>query len=192
MIKMITFDQMKTPTIEEFWGNSDPFARVSPPPDGTHVVKLSLSTSLVPTGVEKGTTKKGNTYRKVHIMLEVQDEGDRKKMFDGANTLLEWNGSNRIVGILQALGESVESITTKTQLASKLVEALKGEPLCRVESEWVVRVEEPEGSKKYKTVKRGMTKFPKNPDGTYNPEITYNGRRLKAKAEIVRYLALNG
>ena len=44
---------------------------------------------------------------------------------------------------------------------------------------------------KWKILKRGMTKFPKNPDGTYNHEITYNGRRLKAKAEIVRYLALD-
>ena len=58
-------------------------------------------------------------------------------MFDKASTLTRQDNSNRIVGILQALGETdIPEYISKVDLAKRLVAALQQNPLCRVESEW--------------------------------------------------------
>ena len=169
--------------------DANPFSEVPPPPDGIHIVRLSLSTSKSPTGCMLGTTWQGERFIEIHLMLEVLAEGtkyDKHKMFDIASTLTRRGQGNRMVEILKALGEPVEKPMEEVLSAKRLVVALQKQPLCRITSQWIARTEAPQGTWR---IKRGMTKFPRNPDGSYNHEIVY---RVKAKAEVLRYLPLAG
>ena len=93
-----------------------------------------------------------------------------------------------MAGVLKALGIAVPATITMKALAKMLENALEGEPLIGIETQWQARAQHGD---KWETVTRGMKKFPQRADGTYNHIIDdpETGEKVAAQATVVRYVA---
>jgi hypothetical protein len=180
---------------ENFNPNADAFAGPPPPPDRVYVAKLKLNENQVEGGFEAGRTKNDETMIVAHVEARIVDEGNPfhdRPVFDRVSTLvMKSSGNSAMAGILvSALDEEVDPHIGKGELARQFKQAIVQEPLVGIKTQWRLSVEDgehPDGRKKYKTVLRGMKRFPQNEDGTYS-HITEDG---EARCEIVAYMSVD-
>ncbi len=180
---------------------ADAFATFAPPPDATHVAKLKLATGGNSPAIQVGKDKNGHPFVMLSIEARIVAEGqpyNNSVCFDRASTVvMQSTGTCRMAGVLQALRVPVPRDMTAQQMARQLAAVLEGEPLAKIETQWQAREEVESGV--WKTVVRGMKRFPakKDADGNVIPgqyehtiESPKTGATLDAKAVILRYLPL--
>lgn len=166
--------------------DGDAFAGVAPTPDGEHIATLKLG----PRGITAGTTRSGHNYYNVHVECRVIAEGQRHDnfpVFDNVSTLIsDFTGTSRMAGVLKALREPVPARTTLSELVKQFAKALEGQPRVKVVTRWEADQKQSDG--KYKTIRRGMKKFPEITTGNYSPTITVDGEEVTAQAKVTKYL----
>lgn len=180
----------------DFNPDADAFSGPPPPPDGIAFVKLRLfKGGDTPTGFSVGQTRNGDSYIMARIEARIVDEGGPfhdRPLFDRQSTAKRTgSGTCGIAGVLKALGEAVPRTIGKRELAVMLRDVLEQEPMCRIEHQWQGRAQtgtDDNGRPIYRTVKRGMKKFPQNEDGSYNHVFEHDGEEVVAQATILRYL----
>lgn len=173
---------------------ADAFATPAPPPDGTHLVKLKLfRQGSGDSGFTIAKDKNDNEYIQARLEARIVAEGqkyDNAPVFDRVNTIImQSTGTCSMAGVLRALKVPVPSRVSKRDLARTLATALEGEPLVKIETQWQIREEQSDG--KWKTVLKGMKKFPPKKDGQGNVipgehEHVVDGNA--AQATVLRYL----
>ena len=163
----------------------DQFQAPPPPDEGTFRVKLKQKETDGSLWVQ-GNTKKGNKrYLKTQIearIIQLDGKFDNWPVFDNfvSTMVMENQGTNKIVGILKALGHEVPRSTTDVDLAKKLTDVLAGEPEAQVTVQWEGYCEGCE-----KTVLKGQKRFPA---GKHITECSKDGNTVTAQARIIKYL----
>jgi hypothetical protein len=172
---------------------ADPSTPPPPPPDGIHLAKLKVFRQGSESGWTRAKDKNGNDYIGVRLELRIVAPGepyDDRPVFDRVNTIvMQGTGTASIMGPLRALKVPVPTKISKVELAKLLATQLEGEPTVKVETRWEIREEQEEG--KWKTVRRGMKKFPPKHDANGNVipgEYDHTIDGLHAQATVVRYL----
>lgn len=171
--------------------DADAFQGPPPPPDGVHLVKLSLFRRNGESPFQAGRDRRGRPYIMAAVVGTLVAEGkpwNNQKVFDRVSTVIfQSSGTCRMAGALKALGISVPATTSTKQLAQLLENALEGEPLVGVETRWEARAQHDET---WVTVAKGMKRFPMRQDGSYQHIITDpdTGELVTAQATVVRYL----
>jgi hypothetical protein len=180
---------------DNFNPNADAFVGPPPPPDGLWLAKLKLNESQVKGGFKAGRDRNDNTIITAQVEARIVDEGGEfhdRPVFDQVSTLVMQGSQNsRMAGLLtKALEEVVDDRIGKGDLARRLRDALVAEPVVTIETQWRASKEDgehPDGRKKYKNVAKGMKRFPRNEDGTYNHVIEQDGDSHEARADIINY-----
>jgi hypothetical protein len=180
---------------------ADAFAGPPPPDDGDHRVKLSLGPRKVQTGkISKGADK-GKPYYMVHVQGKVQpgDKFEGRVTFDTVSTMvMQGTGTSRMVGVLKALGETVQSRVGILEITKLLAARLDGEPEVIQQTQWSAycadcKAEYDQTSgrrgKKNGIVLRGQSRFPQNGDGGHRHQVEcpHCGSLLTAQAEVIAY-----
>lgn len=180
----------------------DQFAYPAPPPAGTYDAKLKIKQK---DGVDfyRGETGKGKKYLATQIEARLVIVGgdeslqryDNWPIFDNfVSTLVqEQAGTNKIVGILKAVGQQVPAKTTDVELARLLRDKLAGEPSCKITIDWEASAETGQTDDRGKAIYerfKGMKRFPADPNkkGTYLPVVSIKGTDATAQAIILKYL----
>jgi len=178
--------------------NADAFAMPAPPPDGEYVMRMTINKNNSPTGFVGGKDKNDRAYISADFLLTVVKEGsdlNGRTVFDNASTMvMQSSGTCKMAGILkQALKQDVPRNIGRQELARKFQAALVGEPLIGVEIQWQARSQQADG--KYKTIARGMKKFPPRVDDEGNPTGDFHAyvkdpntqEEVQARAVPIRY-----
>jgi hypothetical protein len=149
------------------------FEAPPPVPDDTYVARLGLMPNAT-----ASFEVNGKTYVNFKLMARIINEGHRTNnnvVFQMENDMPGRDGKlSRIASILKELGyKAGVDYRTKPEARKLLVGALASEPICKIRTRLELSVDtglvDPNSGKKiYGMVFRGMTKFPKNPDGSYN------------------------
>jgi hypothetical protein len=177
-------------------GDADAFSAPPPPPERDSSGKViqyrvHLRHREGKATYKQGKTKTGNAYIATSLEAKIVDPGgdfDGITLYDGfVSTLNNRQGTNRMAGILRALGVPVPGRLTSVELARLFQETLNGEPECTVEIEWSAYSEEENA-----TVLKGMKRWPKDAAGNHKGEATYEktGETVRARADIAKYLPL--
>lgn len=166
--------------------DKDQFQAPPPPDEGTFRVKLKQKETEGSLWVRK-FGKKGTKKPYLATQIEariIQPDGkfDNWPVFDNfvSTMVMENQGTNKIVGILKALGHEVPRTITDVELAKKLTEVLAGEPEAQVTTQWEGYCETCE-----KTVLKGQKRFPA---GKHITECSKDGTGVNAQARIIKYL----
>lgn len=138
-----------------------------------------------------GTKKNPNvTYLKTGIEARIVEPGNRFDdwpVFDNfvSTMVQQMTGTNKIVGIIKALGEHPVSLND-VALAQQLTALLAAEPTVRISVTWEGYCESCE-----KTVLRGEKRFPQNGHGGHlnTAECSKDGTQIVAQSRIDKYLA---
>jgi hypothetical protein len=180
--------------------DADQFAFPAPPPAGVYEAKLKIKQTDGSDFVRK-VTKKGKAYLQTQLELRLVivggelDKYDNWPIFDNfVSTLVnEQQGTNKMVGILKALGKQVPAKTNDVELCKMLRDAVAGEPSCKVSIEWEASAEvgtDSDGNKVYERFK-GMKRFPMAPDGkNHLGVVQLKGVDAPANAVVLKYLPL--
>lgn len=173
------------------------YEKLPPPPDDTYVCKLKLGSQ----GFTAGKTKNDEPYIMAAIEARIVKEGDKLNnvpLFDRVSTVVLQNvGTSAMATLLvRGLGQKVPRSVTRKELATMLDTALAAEPLVRVTTEWQARTEIDPG--KWKTIARGMKRFPPRKDadgnvvaGQYVPVLSHKDYgEVDAQIAITDYLPL--
>lgn len=172
----VSLDELDARMVEEkieINPEANPMEAPPPPDDGIHRVKLVLDTN----SWEQKETKPGKDGKKraylscqfYGVIVAEGTKNNNKRVFGRVNTLV-FDGKNEMAYILlQALGgktnpQAVNTVTkleNYIELAKAFQQVLAGEPIVRVETQWVARYnagtkEDPD----YKTAKSGQKNFP--------------------------------
>lgn len=182
----LTLDQLADET-EELLEGYDERANFfdGPPPvdDGEYLVKLELATQQA---ILRKTDKNGRPYYQIGLIATVSNPGgkfDGRKLFDRPNTII-LRGSNRVSGILQALG--IKPLPSASSQGTQLAKALQGTPECLVRTQWESRYKASDGT--YKTFAKGQKKHPTSESGAHlHSNIGPDGEEITAQATIVAY-----
>lgn len=175
----------------------DQFATMPVIPDGTYRVKLIHKQTDGSFWQKKVTQKGHKPYLNTAIEARVIDPAgkfDNWPIFDNnvSTLVMEMTGTNRIVGILKALGVPNSEISRDPrELAKKLTEQLEGEPEVQITTQWEGYCETCE-----KTRAKGMRRFPEQKQdgkpvkGTHDSymECPQDGTQLMVNARITKYL----
>lgn len=170
---------------------ADAFETPQPVPDGTHACQITLFRRNGESPFSAGKDKHGRPYIMASISGSVIAEGkpyNNTHVFDRVSTVvLSSSRTCRMAGLLRALGVPVPANTTARALAQMLETTLQGEPLVGIETQWQVRAQRGDT---WKTILRGMRKFPLRADGSHNHVIDDpdTGEKLTAQATVLRYL----
>lgn len=184
---------------------ANPMEAPPPPDDAIHRAKLVLDT----TSWERRETKanKNGESRKFltcKFYAVIQAEGTKnnnKRLFGQVNTLVFDGKSQMGYILLQALGgkgnpqavSTVQKLENYIELAQAFQQVLAGEPIIRIESEWMAQYNAgTKESPEWKTAKSGQKNFPlidpKDASKGYNPKIDVRGHgEVVAKAAIKDY-----
>jgi len=173
---------------------ADAFATPTPPPDGTHIVKLKLfRQGSGDSGFTIAKDKNGNEYIQARLESRVVAEGTKYNnmpVFDRVNTIvLQSTSTCSMAGVLKALRVAVPSRISKRDLAKTLAAVLEGEPLVKIETQWQIREEQDDG--KWRTILKGMKRFPPKKDVSGNVvpgEFEHIVDGSAAQATVLRYL----
>jgi hypothetical protein len=134
--------------------------------------------------MKKLSNKKSTAYLASNISIEVAENVANPKEYWGrklyppyyAMTLvMENTGTTGVQALLQGIGKGdvLKNIPrTKEKQAAALTRELASKPLTYVSTDWRVQPYDKEKELTLFTIK-GMTRFPKNSDGTYNPEYDH-------------------
>lgn len=165
--------------------DKDQFQSPPPPDEGTFRVKLKQKETDGSLWVQGEGKKNHKRYLKTQIEARIiQPDGkfDNWPVFDNfvSTMVMENQGTNKIVGILKALGHEVPRSTTDVDLAKRLTEVLAGEPEAQVTVQWEGYCEVCD-----KTVIKGQKRFPA---GKHITECSKDGAQVTAQARIVKYL----
>lgn len=178
--------------------DADAFTFPAPPPAGTYDAKLKVKQKDGSDFV-RGTTKDGKSYLATQIEARlIIPSGDNQKydnwpVFDNfVSTLVsQQTGTTRLAGILKALGVPVPAKTSDVELAKLLLNALAGEPSCKITIDWEGSADtgrtDDKGEKIY-VRKKGMKNYPSDGAGGHRPSITVDGTDIQANATILKYL----
>lgn len=178
--------------------NKDAFAAPPPPKDGTHLVRLGYGSDDPEKRWQRRKDKNGNQYYATKLMAKIiapGEEDDNKVVFDGFVSTMMRQGTSRVIGVLQALGHDVGTITSHLDQVKALDNLLAGEPTCNIETEWEAQFNTGEkddnGKDIYKRMKKGMKNFPSDANGVYQHilESPVDGSDVSAQARIIRYSA---
>jgi len=173
--------------------DADPFAGIDPVPAETYLVKLAFKEGV---GWDGNRNDNGQlTSLWTQLVLTIADgDHENRKIFDMASTMVNDSGTNKVAGILKALGyeEELKGARNHQDLAKLLGKALLSEPTCHIDLDWIWKVntgqKNAKNKDKYKVVKRGMVKNAKQrQNGTYDPILTINGEDIRAQEDIIRY-----
>lgn len=171
--------------------DADAFQGPPPPPDGIHLVKLALFRRNGESPFQAGKDKHGRPYIMASVVGTLIAEGrswNNQKVFDRVSTvILGTSGTCRMAGVLKALGIPVPATTTMKGLAQMFENALEGEPLIGIETQWQCRSQRGDT---WETILRGMKKFPQRQDGGHQHIITdpETGELVTAQANVLRYV----
>lgn len=182
--------------------DADPFAFPPPVPDGTHRAKLKGS------GKWKAYPKKDDVtalgYLATAIEARLIDDGqpwDNNVVFDNfvSTSIMQSSGTCRVAGVLKVLGVVVPNRTSHAELARMLNDALAGEPIVQIKTQWEGYCGTCSGKKDRvgNVVLRGMGRFPLAKDSEGNPtdrhdheiECPKDGTLLRTSARIQKYLS---
>lgn len=184
--------------------NANAFQRPAPIPDALYVGKLALQTgNYAKPVIQGGEDKNGNDYFLGNFyvaLLESATDGvpsevlkGKSKKIQGRVTTFETQDAsgrktNEMAAVAIAAG-AVPNGNTLGEVAFAFDQAVRGGATVGVLTEWRAQKKDEKGQ--YNTVRRGMTNFPKNEDGSYNPTITVDGQELTARAEIKAIVRLS-
>lgn len=178
----------------------DQFASMPVIPDGTYRVKLIHKQADGSYWLKK-VTKKKKAYLNTQIECRVIDPAgnfDNWPIFDNqvSTLVMEMTGTNKIVGILKAIGvptsELAQVARDPKELAKLLTDKLQGEPEVQITTQWEAYCETCE-----KTKVKGMKRFPAQKDAEGKPikdkfssqmECPIDGTALMVNPRIVKYL----
>jgi len=177
----------------DFDPTADAYAAIPPPDDAVYVVRVELDKNKSPSGFLSGRSKQGTGYIMANVVATIEDEGNSfngRKYFDSLSTFVsQATGACTMATFLEkALRVAVPPNAKKTELAKMLETELEGGALCRIESQWQARQEQDNG--KWRTIKRGQARFPKNEDGTYNHILEDLPDKPVARGTIVDFLPM--
>ena len=195
---------------------ADAFARVAPPEDGLWLVSLQP----IPDGQYlESLDRNQNPYYAINLVSKFTTP--ERKDLDGreltdfyvSTMVMASSGTCRVAGVLRALRAQVKGRTTSLALMLQLADLLKSQPSCRIETQWEARVATggvtEKGKAEYKTILRGMSRFPRlakpGPNGQkFNHRIYWDanskrivpsvaeGEEVVAMPRIIRYAAVGG
>lgn len=168
---------------------ADQFQYPPPPAEGTYRAKLKQKETDGSLWTRNFTKKGNKPYLQTAIecrLIAPDSKYDDWPVFDNfVSTLVqETSGTNRIVGILRALGVQVPARTTDKELAQLLTEVLAKEPDAMITVQWEGYCPTCE-----KTAVKGEKRFPQLENGGHrgNMECPKDGSDVQAQARIVRY-----
>lgn len=164
--------------------DKDQFAAPPPVEEGTFLAKLSQKEVNGSLWV-RGESKKHKRYLQTAIearIIQVEGKYDNWPVFDNfvSTMVMENQGTNKIVGILKALGHEVPRTTNDVDLAKKLTEVLAGNPICKITVGWEGYCEVCD-----KTVLKGQKRWPA---GRHVTECPKDGATVTAQPRVLKYL----
>lgn len=179
--------------LENINPEEDAWRDIPPVPDGIRLYKLTPGKATV------GETKNKETLYMVNIQAKVIEDPDFEgfMVFDSPNTIIpRGRSTNAMVGILYELGVDVRkdrSINTKAKLAKRFYDEMVKEPTLKAQTEWQCQkvTEDKDGKKVYKTIMKGMDRFPKDKDGKPIPVVVDKDGEWKAQAKVIRWIGPN-
>ena len=172
---------------QELNPDADAYAAPPPPPDQRWQGKLAISEQGITSGNVKKGAQKGKGFYQINVAATItapDSPFDGRVVFDGPTTLV-FDGISKAAGLTKILGGTVAARTTNVEVARELARLLQGEPTALFDTRWEAYCRDCE-----KTIKRGMKKFPQNPDGTHRSTIKCPecGGEVSAKATISKYV----
>lgn len=195
---------------------ADAFARAAPPDDGLWLVVLQ---PIADGDFIEAQDRNGDPYYACDIMAKfttpARPDLDGREMTDFyvSTMVFRSSGTCRAAGVLRALRQPIKPKTTHEALMQQLAKALKGSPSCQIETQWEARVatgqELPSGKPEYRTLLRGMRRFPllekPGPQGQKHNHVIYwdseakrlvptaaQGEDVAAMSRIIRYAPVGG
>jgi len=173
----------------EFDPQAEAFAFPPPPPEGDHLAVLLLG----PQGFKRGTAKDGRPFITAYIEARIQAPGERwddRPVFDNfVDTLISpFSGTCRMVGVLKALGRTVEARTKALELARALHAALLSQSQVSITVKWRGYCQNCGGE-----TMKGARQFPATADGGHRAvgECPTCKGEVAAQARIVAYKPSN-
>lgn len=168
----------------------DAWKDIPPVPDGVRLYKLTLGK------VQSGETKDKEVFYMVNLVAKVIEDPDYEGfvIFDSPSTIIpRGRSTNAMVGILYELGIDIrkdKSINTKAKLAKRFKDEMIKEPTLKAQTEWIAQkvTEDKNGKKTYRTIMKGMDRFPKDKDGKPIPIVSDKDGDWKAQARVVRWI----
>ena len=186
--------------------NADHFAKPAPPPDGKWRVKLNIKDGEWKDGTPGKAGKPALTCSLNAKIIKPGEKWDGRMLFDNfVSTMIRpETGTSKISAIYKLLRKDNPEIPalpaqiTRVELAKMFSDVLAGEPTIGVESRWHAQYDTGEkddrGKTIYKTVYRGMKKFPKieiDGEERFNHVVEGpNGEEANTNAEIILYISL--
>lgn len=157
-------------------------------------------------GTEVKESAKGGEYVSAFVCATISNPGgkaDGRKVFFSPSTRGFKDDKGRPQAsdahcIILDAGLDIPRVLTQTEFAQLLDTALMGEPHGNIGTRWEAQVKVDVGGREgYRTILAGQKKFPKNPDGTYNPKLTAANTAdlelsYKEKGEKVSYTIPEG
>lgn len=172
----VSLDELDAKLVEEklvINTDANPMEAPPPPSDGIHRVKLVLDTNSWERRETKpgkdGQSRKFLACKGYGVIIAEGSPDNNKRLFFQVNTLA-FDGKNEMAYmLLNALGgksnaqavATVKALENYVELAQAFQQVLAGEPIIRLESEWVARYNAGDKEKPdYKTAKSGQKNFP--------------------------------
>lgn len=172
------------------------------PEDGDHTAVLHLGDRGIKVDKQresKNGPKTGPAYLNVHMQAKIlSDSGEEGlSVFDSLTSIvMQSAGTSRLHAVLAVAADPAPARCSLGELKDHVEKFLAQGPQVGVTTQWEAQVNDGTAERPdYRTVVKGMRKFPPmldesgNPTGKYNPEIVdpKTGQKVRAQARITKY-----